>query len=47
MVASADEAVAEIMRKKGWQVLTKGWPDLLVYKPPEFRVGYRWQQQGS
>ena len=47
MVASADEQVAEAMRKKGWQVLTKGWPDLFVYKPPEFRLGYRWQQERS
>ena len=34
MVASADEQVAEVLRKTGWQVLTKGWPDLLAYKPP-------------
>ena len=33
MVATADEQVAEMIRKKGWKVLTKGWPDLLVYKP--------------
>jgi hypothetical protein len=36
MVASADEQVAEQFRKNGWQVLTKGWPDLLVYKPPKY-----------
>ena len=33
MVATADEQVAEMIRKKGWKVLTKGWPDLLVYNP--------------
>ena len=33
MVAMADEQVAEMLRKKGWKVLTKGWPDLLVYQP--------------
>lgn len=35
MVATADEQVAEMIRKKGWKVLTRGWPDLLVYKPVE------------
>ena len=33
MVATADEQVAEMIRNKGWKVLTKGWPDLLVYNP--------------
>jgi len=33
MVATADEQVAEMIRKKGWKVLTKGWPDILAYKP--------------
>ena len=33
MVATADEQVAEMIRNKGWRVLTKGWPDLLVYNP--------------
>ena len=33
MVATADEQVAEMIRKTGWKVLTKGWPDILAYKP--------------
>jgi hypothetical protein len=28
---AADKAVAGALRKKGWSVLDKGWPDLLVY----------------
>jgi hypothetical protein len=31
MVAAADEAVADALRRQGWSVLTKGWPDLLCY----------------
>ncbi len=32
MVAAADHQVAEALRRKGFKVLTQGWPDLLVYR---------------
>jgi hypothetical protein len=31
MTAAADKIVADAFRKKGWEVLDKGWPDLLIY----------------
>ena len=38
MVAAADKAGADALRKKGWSVLDKGWPDLLVYDPKKRTV---------
>tara|TARA_Y100000310_G_scaffold332169_1_gene407240 strand:+ start:1287 stop:1721 length:435 start_codon:yes stop_codon:yes gene_type:complete len=38
MTAAADKIVADTLRKKGWEVLDKGWPDLLVYDKETRRV---------
>ena len=32
MVAPKDEAAAELLRRAGYTVMTKGWPDLLVIR---------------
>jgi hypothetical protein len=38
MTVAADKVVADALRKKGWEVLDKGWPDLLVYNKETRRV---------
>jgi len=38
VTAAADKVVAETLRNQGWEVLDKGWPDLLCYNKENRKV---------